>query len=116
MHGDFPPLDEDIHISIPAKGPGEMQISSLELDTEQQPPEPGDSIQLRGSLESQWLKRYAVDEVFISFQGQPTSTIFIEIVRSTVQSSRFVEIPVENNLKTAFGSFKLTPVLLLPDT
>ena len=81
MHGDFPPLDEDIHISIPTKGPGEMQISSLELDTEQQPPEPGDSIQLRGSLESQWLKRYAVDEVFISFQGQPTSTIFIEIVK-----------------------------------
>jgi len=51
----------------------------LELDTDQQPPEPGDSIQLRGSLEPQRLKRYVVDEVLISSQDQPTNTIFIEI-------------------------------------
>ncbi len=51
----------------------------LELDTDQQPPEPRDTIRLRGSLESQRLKRYVVDEVFISLQGQPTHTIFIEI-------------------------------------
>jgi hypothetical protein len=51
----------------------------LELDTDQQPPEPGDSIQLRSSLEPQRLKRYVVDEVLISSQDQPTNTIFIEI-------------------------------------
>ena len=51
----------------------------LELDTDQQPPEPGDSIQLRGSLESQRLKRYLVDGVFISSNGQPNNTIFIEV-------------------------------------
>ena len=51
----------------------------LELDTDQQPPEPVDSIQLRGPLEPQRLKRYVVDGVFISSQGQPTNTIFIEI-------------------------------------
>ena len=58
------------------KTSGEML---LELDTDQQPPEPGDSIRLRSSFESQRLKQYMVEGVFISSNGQPDNIIFIEV-------------------------------------
>jgi hypothetical protein len=51
----------------------------LELDTDQQPPEPGDSIRLRGCVEPQRLKQYLVDEVFISSKEQLNNIIFIEV-------------------------------------
>ena len=51
----------------------------LELDTDQQPPEPGDSIQLRGALAARRLVHYIVDDVLISYKEQPSNTIFIEV-------------------------------------
>jgi hypothetical protein len=51
----------------------------FELDTDQQPPEPGETIRLRDASESQRQKQYIVDEVLISYKGQPNNMIIIEV-------------------------------------
>jgi hypothetical protein len=57
-------------------GPGEK---ILEVDTDEEPPEPGDSVSLRSLMGPHRLKRYIVDEVYLAPPGSPGITIIIEV-------------------------------------
>ena len=57
-------------------GPGEK---ILEVDTDQEPPEPGDSVRPRSPIGTHRLKRYIVDEVLVAPPNQPGITIIIEV-------------------------------------
>lgn len=58
------------------KGPEEK---ILELDTDQEPPEPGASIRLHSPTGTHRLRWYLVDDVVIDPLSKPQITIIIEV-------------------------------------
>jgi hypothetical protein len=51
----------------------------LEVDTDQAPPEPGDSIRLRSATGAHRLKRYIVDDVYLAPPSQPEIIVILEV-------------------------------------
>lgn len=58
------------------RGPKE---TLLELDTDQEPPEPGASIRLRSTTGAHRFRRYLVDDVFIDPSSKPQLKVIIEV-------------------------------------